>query len=248
MSMSATKRTARPLRASVGPGKLFVSRHSIGQMYFGTNNGTGLLTEIVGVVSDVRFRQLDKTDEVEFYRPLAQRIFPFVNLCIRTSIRPDAVAGTARAALDKIDRELPIIQPTTMTEVMNASLGPQHDYAAQRFRRHAPACHHWVTAPSLYGCAATGEIGVRMASVHKTRHLRLVLSQGMKPASHLGPGMIAALALGWLLTSQLYQVSAYNPALLGATTVVLATVALVACLIPARRATQVNPIIALRYE
>ena len=79
--------------------------------------------------------------------------------------------------------------------------------------------------------------------------LQLVLSQGMKPVLFgLVAGMIAALALGWLLTSQLYRVSAYNPALLAGTTVVLATVALVACLIPAHRATQVNPIIALRYE
>ena len=70
-------------------------------MYFGTNDGTGLLTEIVGIVTDVRFRQLDKTDEVEFYRPIAQRSFPFVNLCVRTSIRPDAIAGTARAALTR---------------------------------------------------------------------------------------------------------------------------------------------------
>ena len=234
---------------------LFPDENPIGhQMYFGTNNGTGLLTEIVGVVSDVRFRQLDKTDEVEFYRPLAQRIFPFVNLCIRTSIRPEAVAGTARAALDKIDRELPIIQPTTMTEVMSASLGPQR--LTTTLLGVFAGIALLLAIIGIYGAVAytvaqrTGEIGVRMALGAQTRDvLRLVLSQGMKPVLFgLVAGMIAALALGWLLTSQLYQVSAYNPALLGGTTVALATVALVACLIPARRATQVNPIVALRYE
>jgi ABC-type antimicrobial peptide transport system permease subunit len=71
----------------------------------------------------------------------------------------------------------------------------------------------------------------------------------MKPVLFgLAAGILVALTLGWLLTSQLYQVSAYNPALLAGITISLAIVALAACLIPARRATQVNPIVALRYE
>ncbi len=235
--------------------RLFPGENPIGhQMYFGTNNGTGLLTEIVGIVSDVRFRQLDRTDEVEFYRPLAQRNFPFVNLCIRTSIRPDAIAGTARAALDKIDRELPIIQPTTMTQVVNTSLGPRR--LTTTLLGVFAGIALLLAVIGIYGAVAytvaqrTSEIGVRMALGAQTRDvLELVLSQGMKPVLFgLVAGVIAALGLGWLLTSQLYQVSAYNPALLGATTVILAIAALAACLIPARRATQVNPIVALRYE
>jgi predicted permease len=235
--------------------RLFPGENPIGhQMYFGTNNGTGLLTEIVGIVSDVRFRQLEKTDEVEFYRPLPQRSFPFVNLCIRTSIRPDAIAGTARAALDKIDRELPIIQPTTMAAVMATSLGPQR--LTTTLLGVFAGVALLLALIGIYGAVAytvaqrTGEIGVRMALGAQTRDvLQLVLSQGMKPVLFgLAAGVFGALALGWLLTSQLYQVSAYNPALLAGTTIGLATVALAACLIPARRATQVNPIVALRYE
>jgi putative ABC transport system permease protein len=235
--------------------RLFPGENPIGhQMYFGTNNGTGLLTEIVGIVTDVRFRQLDKTDEVEFYRPIAQRSFPFVNLCIRTSIRPDAIAGTARAALDKIDRELPIIQPTTMTEVVNTSLGPQR--LTTTLLGVFAGVALLLALIGIYGAVAytvaqrTGEIGVRMALGAQTRDvLRLVLSQGMKPVFFgLIAGVVIAFALGRLLTSQLYQVSAHNPVLLGGTTILLAVVALAACLIPARRATQVNPIVALRYE
>ena len=108
----------------------------------------------------------------------------------------------------------------------------------------------------IYGAVAytveqrTGEIGVRMALGAQARDvLRLILSQGMKPVLlGLIIGLASALAVGRLLTSQLYQVSAYNPALLLGTAFTLATVALTACLIPARRATQVNPIVALRYE
>jgi putative ABC transport system permease protein len=79
--------------------------------------------------------------------------------------------------------------------------------------------------------------------------LRLIVNQGMKPVViGLAIGIVAAFALGRLIASQLYQVSAHNPALLGGATVLLAAIALLACLLPARRATFVNPIDALRAE
>ena len=108
----------------------------------------------------------------------------------------------------------------------------------------------------IYGAVAyavaqrTGEIGVRMALGAQTRDvLRLILHQGMKPVlSGLAIGIIATFALSRLLTTQLYQVSAHNPALLGGATVLLALTAFIACLVPARRATRVDPMVALRYE
>ena len=108
----------------------------------------------------------------------------------------------------------------------------------------------------IYGAVAysveqrTGEIGVRMALGAQTRDvLRLIVSQGMRPVViGLAIGIVSAFALGRLLTSQLYEVSARNPALLGASTILLAAVALIACLVPARRAAHVDPIQALRAE
>ena len=108
----------------------------------------------------------------------------------------------------------------------------------------------------IYGAVAytveqrTGEIGVRMALGAQTADvLRLVVKQGMAPVMiGLAVGLGAALALGRLLTAQLYEVSAQNPTLLGATSATLAIVALLACLIPARRASLINPIEALRME
>jgi len=96
----------------------------------------------------------------------------------------------------------------------------------------------------------TGEIGVRMALGAQTRDvLRLVINQGMKPVViGLAIGIASAFALSRLIASQLYQVSAHNPVLLGGATVLLGTIALAACLLPARRATHVDPIVALRYE
>jgi putative ABC transport system permease protein len=91
---------------------------------------------------------------------------------------------------------------------------------------------------------------VRIALGAQTRDvLRMVVNQGMKPVViGLAIGIASAFALGRLITSQLYEVSAHNPTLLAASTVLLAGIALVACLVPARRAAQVDPIQALRTE
>src|SRR5947207_16013352 len=108
----------------------------------------------------------------------------------------------------------------------------------------------------MYGAVAysveqrTGEIGVRMALVAQTRDvLRLIINQGMRPVViGLAVGIVAAFSLGRLLSSQLFEVSAHNPVLLGGTTILLAAIALLACLLPARRATLVDPVQALRTE
>ena len=108
----------------------------------------------------------------------------------------------------------------------------------------------------IYGAVAyiveqrTGEIGLRMALGAQARDvLRLIVGQGMQPVViGLFLGLGATLALAGLLASQLYEVSARNPTLLAGTTFLLGAVALAACLIPARRATRVDPIVALRYE
>src|SRR5262249_16817670 len=106
----------------------------------------------------------------------------------------------------------------------------------------------------IYGAVAytveqrTGEIGVRMALGAQTRDgLGRVGNEGMKPVVFgLAIGIASAFAIGRLIASQLYQVSAHNPALLAGSTLLLATIALIACLLPARRAAHVDPIQALR--
>jgi putative ABC transport system permease protein len=235
--------------------KLFPNENPIGhQILFGTDNGNGLPAEVIGVVGDVRSQQLSKANEIEFYRPWPQRSAPFMFVLVRSVTKPEATAGIVRAALNKIDNGLPILQPSTLDAVITASLGQERLTMALLGVFAGIAL--LLAVVGIYGAVAytvkqrTGEIGVRMALGAQTRDvLRLVIRQGMNPVFiGLIVGLAATFAVGRLLSAQLYQVSPHNPLLLGATAIVLALAALLACLIPARRAILVNPIEALRAE
>ena len=235
--------------------KLFPNENPIGhQILFGAEDGNGLAAEVVGVVGDVRSQQLAKANDVEFYRPWPQRSAPFLNVLVRSATKPEATAGIVRAALNKIDNALPIIQPNTLEAIISESLGQERLTTALRGVFAGIAL--LLAVVGIYGAVAytveqrTGEIGVRMALGAQTRDvLRLVVRQGMHPVLvGLIIGLAATFAAGRLLAAQLYQISPHNPLLLGATAVVLALAALLACLIPARRATLVDPIQALRTE
>jgi predicted permease len=235
--------------------RLFGSENPLGHhLYFGSDNGIGILPEIVGVAVDIRFLRLDKADDAEIYRPFAQQPSPFLAVAVRGNLGVDAIAGAVRRAVNKIDADLPLIRPRTMTQVMSNSLGQQR--LTMTLLSIFAAVALLLAMIGVYGAVAhtvaqrTGEIGVRMALGAQTADvLRLVVRQGMLPAMiGLGVGMAAALALGRLLTTQLYQVSPHNPLLLLTTAIILGLVALIACLFPARRATQVDPIQALRAE
>jgi predicted permease len=224
------------------------------RLFFGTDNNTGLPAEVIGIVGDVRSRRLDLENDIEFYRPFPQRPNAFLAVTVKTSFKPDAASGTVRSALSKIDPALPVIQPRTMNEVIDQSLGQRR--LTMTLLGVFAAIALVLAMVGIYGAVAytveqrTGEIGVRMALGAQTADvLRLVVRQGMSPVIiGLVLGVAAALALGRLITAQLYEVSAHNPALLAATSATLAIVALLACLIPARRASLVNPIDALRTE
>ena len=235
--------------------KLFPNENPIGhQILFGTDNGNGLPAEVVGVVGDVRSQQLAKANEIEFYRPWPQRSSPFMFIMVRSATKPEATGGIVRAALSKIDNGLPILQPNTLDAIVTQSLGQERLTMALLGTFAGIAL--LLAIVGIYGAVAytveqrTGEIGVRMAlGAQTTDVLGLVVRQGMNPVLiGLVIGLAGTFAVGRLLTAQLYQISPHNPLLLGATATVLAFAALLACLIPARRATLVNPIQALRTE
>src|SRR5437870_7610600 len=191
---------------------------------------------------------------MEFYRPWAQYNFPFVNIAVRSNLKVDSVTKLVQSALAKVNPGLAIAVPQTMDAVVARALG-QARLMMWLLGIFASVALLLATI-GIYGAVAytveqrTGEIGVRMALGAQTRDVfRLIINQGMRPVLiGLGIGLVAAFALGRLIASQLYQVSAHNPALLGGATILLAATALFACLLPARRASMVDPVQALRTE
>ncbi len=240
------------LISQAGAKKVFGNENPIGKILLVTSASTPV--EIIGVVGDVRSRRVADPDDMEIYRPWAQENFPFAVVAVRSNSRVEAVTKLVQSALNTVDPALAIAIPQSMDTIVAQALGQARlmMWLLGIFSGTALL----LAAVGIYGAVAytvkqrTGEIGVRMALGAQTADvLRLVVKQGMTPVIiGLVIGLAAALALGRLLTAQLYEVSAHNPALLAATSVTLAIVALLACLIPARRASLVNPIEALRTE
>src|SRR5205085_11953539 len=199
-------------------------------------------------------RQLAKPNDVEFYRPWPQRSFSFFNVLVRTSMKPDAAQAIVRGALDKIDKEIPILQPNTLDAIVMQSLGQQR--LTMGLLGAFAGVALLLAIVGIYGAVAytveqrTSEIGVRMAlGAQVADVLRLVVKQGMNPVLlGLVIGLAATFAAGHFIAAQLYQISPHNPLLIAVTAAALAVAALLACLIPARRATRVDPIVALRAE
>src|SRR5262249_37788963 len=214
----------------------------------------GVPAEIVGVVGDVRSQRVAEPPGMEFYRPWAQENFPFALITVRSRLELNAVTRLAQSALATVDPGIAVAQPQMMDAVVAQALG-QARLMMWLLGIFAGVAMVLATV-GVYGAVAytvgqrTSEIGVRMAFGAETRDiLRLVVEQGMRPVVFgLAVGLAAAVALGRLIASQLYETSANNPALLAVTPIILGSAALLACVIPARRATLVNPVDALRTE
>jgi putative ABC transport system permease protein len=240
------------LISQAGAKKLYPSENPVGKTLLVSS--LSVPYEIVGIVGDVRSIRVNEEPGMEYYIPWAQENFPFVNVTARSNLKVDIVTRLAQSALSKVNPGLAIAVPQAMDAVVAQALGQARlmMWLLGIFAGVALL----LASIGIYGAVAysveqrTGEIGVRMALGAQTRDvLRLIVNQGMRPVvMGLAIGIVSAFALGRLIAAQLYEVSAHNPALLAGSTVLLAAIALVACLVPARRATHVDPIQALRAE
>ena len=240
------------LISQTGAKKVFPNENPIGKTLLVTSNSTAV--EIVGIVGDVRSQRIAELPEMEFYLPLAQENFPFLNIAVRSNLKFDAITRLVQSAVTNVDPGIAIAIPEMMDTVVAQARGQARlmMWLLGIFAGVAVL----LASIGIYGAVAysveqrTGEIGVRMALGAQTRDvLGLIVNQGMRPVVvGLAIGIVSAFALGRLLTSQLYEVSSHNPALLVASTVFLAAIALIACLVPARRAAHIDPIQALRTE
>jgi putative ABC transport system permease protein len=216
----------------------------------------GAAALIVGVVADSKQDSVDSEAQPEVYHPYAQ--FPFasflVTFVIRTASNPLDLAATVRNAVREIDPDQPVIQVRTMENVISESIWRQHFTASMLAAFAAVAL--LLSAVGIYGVLSYSvsrrrhEIGVRAALGATERDiLRMVVGEGLFLALIGVPaGIVAALGLTRLMASLLYGIRPRDPLTFAALSLLITAVAVLASYIPARRATKVDPVVALRYE
>jgi putative ABC transport system permease protein len=217
---------------------------------------------IVGVVGDIKHFGLDLPEEPAVYWPYEQSMQPWkrwMSLVVRSrdvagESASNALAESVKKQVWTVDPQIPVTKVRTMTEVMASSV------AKQKFNMLLlgvfAAVALLLASVGIYGVInytvtqRTHEIGIRMAlGARASDVLKMILRQGlMLTLIGVAIGVAASLALTRVMASLLFGVSATDPATFAVVSLLLACVALVACYIPARRATKVDPMIALRYE
>jgi putative ABC transport system permease protein len=209
--------------------------------------------EVIGVVRDVR-TGLAQQPVVTAYFPYWYRNRLAMNVVLRTSSDPRSVAPAVRSAVWNIDPDTVVGEIRTMENVVSSSVG-QNRFQVILIAGFA-ASALLLSCLGIYGVVSwsvtrrRNEIGVRMALGATSGNVqRMVVAQGLRPVlAGLALGIAAALASGRVLSSLLFGVSPRDPWTIGTVVVVLATVAALACYIPARRTTLADPLDALRYE
>jgi putative ABC transport system permease protein len=211
-------------------------------------------SEIIGVVGDVRQMGLDTPAEPTVYWPHPELVISEMTIVVRTTNDPLTLVSAVRSELQQMDPEQPMAAISTMDQLLAGSL------SRSRFTMLVlgvfAAVALVLACVGIYGVIAysvtqrTQEFGIRMA-LGANRHdvFRLVLGQGTRlTLLGIGLGIVAALIVTRLLATLLFGISATDPLTFTTVALLLALVALAACYIPARRATRVDPIVALRYE
>jgi putative ABC transport system permease protein len=233
--------------------RLWPGEDAVGRRFATYQSGTPYL-EVVGVAKDTRVEALGEAPGLAMFVPLAQEYQAGVTLLVRTATDPLGMLPVIRREVRSLDKNLPVSDAMTLREAVGATLNQQKLYAALigSFGLVALA----LAAIGIYGVISyavarrTHEIGIRMAlGAEHSDVLKLVIAQGvLLTLIGLAVGFPATLGLTRLLKSLLYGVSPNDAMTFVLGALVLGSVALLACYIPARRATKVDPMVALKYE
>ncbi len=228
-----------------------------GRVRWARSDGPPQWFEIVGVAADVRTFGLDHPEEPAIYWPYAQQTQPWkrwMQIVVRTEGEPQAAVAIIKRQIWSVDPQVPVTRVTTMTETMVES------YSTRRFQMLLLTVFSIIAvllaAIGIYGVMShavtqrTHEIGVRMAlGARRTDILGLVISRGaLLITAGVALGLVASLALSRFIESLLFGVTAKDPGTFTIIVIILSLIALLACLLPAWRATKVDPMVALRYE
>jgi len=217
-------------------------------------NGQPVWWEIVGIVADVRSLELREEASPEFYFNYRQDPFIGMSIVVRTSVEPQSLSSAVRFAVAQVDRTTPVSDIRTMENVVSGSVTqPRFNvFLLSTFGVIALLLSAaGIYAVTAYGVAQrTHELGIRMALGAQRRDvMQLIVAGGIALIGcGVAIGLVASLALMRLLRTLLFGIGPTDPLTFIGATMVLITVALIACYVPARRATKVDPLVALRYE
>ena len=234
--------------------KEFGSQNPIGQrLNFGDSKKSDLW-EVVGVVSDIHDFGLEEKVRGNVFRPFAQIPVPVVAFVVRTSGPPSNLTSAVKQAIWSVDKDQPIYKIVGLDQLANESLALRRVSSVLLGAFSALAL--LLAGLGIYGVMAfsvaqrTHEIGVRMAlGAQRASVLKMIAGYGMRIVlAGIAMGLAGSLALSRVIASLLYEVKPTDGLTFVLTSVLLCFVALLACYVPARRAMQVDPMVALRYE
>jgi putative ABC transport system permease protein len=235
--------------------RYFSNRDPIGQrIKWGGPSSQAPWVTIVGIVGNVKSDGFDKPDQPHLYFPIFQNPAYAMAIYLRTDVAPSTVTQALREQVRAVDRDLPVFGERTMTQVAAESVS-RRKFAMQLVGLFGVLAL-LLAGVGIYGVIAysvtqrTREIGIRVAlGASRSAILRWVLKQGMiLTVAGVAVGLVGALALTRLLRSLLFGIGPTDVLTYGVLATLLTLVALIACYVPARRATKVDPLVALRYE
>jgi putative ABC transport system permease protein len=209
--------------------------------------------EIVGVVGDVRHRKLEKAGGPEYYVPFSQVALNSMSIVMRGKL-DTGIGSSLRAAVQELDKDLPVFQVRSMESLVSDAMARQR-FSTTLFGAFAGvalvlAAAGLFSVMSFLVAQRTHEIGVRMALGAQRRDvLRLIMGKGVALVlAGIGAGLAGALGLTRLMQGLLFGVGATDPPTFASISLILVAVALLACYLPARRASRVDPMVSLRCE